>query len=222
LPLGEPPEPARLQALPARSLAGRVLHRVFRRGRDSPWWFSGVGIGAVADPSASGRFDLPLPDGACYLATSALGAVLEAFQDFGRGVLPVEELHRRSRAEITAPGSAPRAAALVSAHARGLGISQALWAGDDRALTQRWARALRRAGWRALWSGLQHDTTGRLRGVTLFDEAGEHPPYGASSWQWTTRTLADDSSVIAGLHRYGITVIAPVDPPLTSLADSGL
>ena len=197
-------------------LTERVLHRVFRNGHAGPWWFSSLG----ADPMASGRFDLPPPDGTCYLATSAVGALLEAFQDFGQGILPIEELQRRRRAEVIAPSSAPKAATLVAAQARRFGVTQALWAGGERALTQRWARALRRAGWLALWSGLQHDTTGRLRGATLFDDAGDHFPYGDSSWAWAERTLADDASTIKGLRRYGIVVIGAVDPPFTSLADA--
>lgn len=91
-------------------------------------WFSSV----AGDPEADGRFDLPAPDGACYLATTALGAVLEAFQEFGQGVLPLAELRARRRAVVRAPSSAPPAAQLVSARARGLGVTQALWAGGSR------------------------------------------------------------------------------------------
>lgn len=209
MPLGDPPAPAALATLAAQPLAGRVLHRVFRAERRSPWWFASVG----ADPGTGGRFDLPPPDGACYLATTALGAALEAFQDFGAGVLPVAELRSRRRAVVTAPPHAPVAARLVSARARGLGVTQALWAGAPRALTQRWARALRRAGWLALWTGTHHDPTGRIRTVTLFDEAGDHPPYDDPAWAWAAVPMADDRALADGLARYGIRVIADVDPP---------
>ncbi len=209
MPLSEPPAPVELARLPARPLAGRELHRVFRTSRRSPWWFSSLGD----DPEAAGRFDLPAPDGACYLATTVLGAVLEALQDFGHGVLPVAELRARRRAVARAPTSAPPAAQLVSARARGLGVTQALWAGAPRALTQLWARALRRAGWRTLWTGTQHDPTGQSRTVTLFDEAGEHLPYGDSGWGYQVKLLADDHEVLNGLARYGIVVLADFDPP---------
>lgn len=208
MPLGEPPEPAALAALPAERLVGRVLHRVYRAGRSSPWWFASVGD----DPEVAGRFDLPSPDGACYLASTALGAVLEAFSDFGRGVLPAAELAARRRAEVTVPAGAPRAARLTAARARGLGVTQALWAGAPRTLTQRWARVLRRAGWLAVWTGTGHDPTGRSRSTTLFDEAGEHPPYGGL-WPFRSESLADDPLVAAGLANYGIRVIADIDPP---------
>lgn len=51
------------------------------------------------DPAA-GRCDLPLPDGACYLATTIDGAVLEALQGFGEGLLPESELRARAGAEV--------------------------------------------------------------------------------------------------------------------------
>ena len=209
MPLSEPPAPSELARLSGQSLKGRELHRVFRTSRRSPWWFSS----AVDDPDAAGRFDLPRPDGACYLTTTVLGAVLEALQDYGKGVLPVAELKVRRRAVISVPPSAPLAAQLVSAKARGLGVTQALWTGGTRALTQRWARALRRAGWQALWTGTQHDTTGRCRTVTLFDETGEHLPYEDSGWSYEPLPIDDDQEVVDGLARYGIIVLPDLDPP---------
>ena len=209
MPLSEPPIPAVLTGLQSQTLAGRQLHRIFRYGRRSPWWFATVG----AQPATSGRFDLPAPDGSCYLTNSPIAAVLEAFQDFGEGVLPIAELSRRRRAVITAAPRAPKAARLLSASARGFGITQALWAGADRAMTQRWARALRRAGWLAAWTGVQHDPAGRASAVTLFDEAGEHPPYDDPGWSWYALPLADDQEIIEGLARYGIRVLPDLDPP---------
>ena len=135
-----------LRRLRGRSLAGAALHRVFRAERASPWWFSS----RPAPVGPGGRFDLPPPDGSCYAATSLAGAVLEAFQEHSRGVLPDVELQARRRAECTAPASAPAAAVLNAAAARSAGVTAALWAGSDRALTQRWAAALHRVGWLAI------------------------------------------------------------------------
>ena len=217
MPLSEPPAPSALASLPSQGLAGRLLHRVFKAGRASPWWFNSAGD----CPAAAGRFDLPAPDGACYLTTNPVSAVLEALPDYGRGVLPVAELRARRRAVVTAPPSAPRAARLVSARSRGLGITQALWAGAPRELTQRWARALRRAGWLALWGGTQHDPTGQSRTVTLFDDAGEHPPFGDEAWAWRALPLAGDREVADGLARYGIVVLADFDPPFAPGTGAG-
>jgi RES domain-containing protein len=220
MPLSTPPPAPDLTRLPRHTLAEARLHRVYRRGRASPWWFASV----PAVPAAGGRFDLPAPLGACYLASSVAAGVLEALQGFGRGLLPDVELRNRVCAEVVAPESAPAAAQLTSARARGLGITAALWAGLDRALTQRWALQLHRAGWRALWTGIQHDPTGMLRAVTLLDLAGEHPPYGASdAWVHTEHPLHGDPAVASALHRYGITV-TDSNPrlPVVPLSESGL
>jgi hypothetical protein len=218
VPLIEPPAPVVLGGLPPIKVAGRVLHRVFRADR-SPWWFGS----APDDPADGGRFDLPAPDGTCYLATTAAGAVLEAFQDFGRGLLPMSELQARARAQVRASPAAPLAAQLTSPRARAVGVTQALWAGQDRALTQRWAVALRRAGWLALWHGTQHDPTTQSRSVTLFDSAGEHPPYDdAEGWTPALHRLVDDGPTRDTLANFGIHVIPDPDPPTVPLDESGL
>jgi hypothetical protein len=221
MPLAEPPLPHELAVLPRTRVAGLGLHRVFRAGRVSPWWFASIPDGSL--PAAHGRFDLPTPFGACYLALSAIGAVLEAFQHF-TGQLPDIELRDRRRAEIIAPLHAPVAANLASARARGVGVTAAVWAGTDRALTQRWALALHRAGWRAIHHHVQHDPRGRERAVVLLDTAGEHPPYGAEEqWVPTVRTLHDDERLHRELARFGLTVTrSDVQLPVVSLHDSGL
>jgi hypothetical protein len=194
-------------------LRDRVLHRVFRGSRFSPWWFS----------SYDGRFDLPAPLGACYLGRTPVAAVLEAFQHFS-GLLPDVELRVRRRAEVVAPSNAPVAANLAAPSARGHGVTAAIWADNNRPLTQAWAYALHRAGWRALHHGTQHDPEGRLRAVTLFDTSGEHPPYeDAKGWATQTRTLHDDDRLIVALQRYGVTVMrSDVHLPVVPLEESGL
>lgn len=219
MPLGPPPPASRLRQLSGRRLAGEVLYRVFRSGRASPWWFASRPTTA---PDQGGRFDLVSPEGTCYLATLPQGAALEAFQDFGRGVLPESELRARRLARVAVPGGAPEAADLVAPKARGAGVTAALWAGQDRALTQSWADALRRAGWQALWYGLQHDPAGQLRGVALFDFEGEHAPYGDETWKHTILRLDDDPAVVRALEEYGIEVIADPEPEVVALDDSGL
>lgn len=216
--LTEPPGPRRLRALPRWRLARRRLWRVFRTVHDAPWWF------ATRDrpPEECGRFDLPTPDGACYLARSKLAATLEALQGFGRGLIPDSELAARRAAAITAPSDSPSAAWLTAARARGVGVTAALWAGDDRALTQRWAAALRRTGWVALYHGIQHDPGGQQRAVTLFDRAGAHPPMDdADGWPWRAERL-DEVALVRGLARYGITVErGDVELPLVDPDEAG-
>lgn len=219
MPLQTPPVPAVLAGLPAFRLAGTVLHRVYRHDRATPWWFGSLPSNSVE----GGRFDLPAPRGACYLGTSPAAAVLEALQDLGAGLLPAAELRGRRRAEVVVPPTAPLAAQLTARKARGAGITAALWAGPDRVLTQRWAATLARAGWLALRCGLQHDPTGQLRAVVLFDDAGEHAPYGdEGGWASTDRPLLGDPAVHRALVSHGITVTADPTLPVVALADSGL
>lgn len=217
MPLAEPPEFATVTGLPRRRLVGTTLFRVHRRDRVSPWWFA-----TASDDAGGGRFDLPAPHGTCYLATSPIAALLEAFQGYGRGLLPESELRRRTLAEVDASDAAPDAADLASRRSRGAGVTAALWAGGDRALTQRWAAALRRAGWLAVHHGVQHDPEGRLRGVALFDHAGEHPPYDDEGWAHREASLHDDALVEA-LGGFGIELTrSDATPNTVALDDTDL
>jgi hypothetical protein len=212
MPLREPPQAAgSLAAIPAEPIRGRLLHRVWRLRaadgtlRPDPWWFASV----PRDPADGGRFDLPAPMGTCYAATRPVGAVLEALQMHLTN-LPRAELALRRRAEILAPADAPRAAKLTARAVAGThGITATSWAGSDRALCQRWAAALRRDGWWAVYGGIAHDPSGRLRSVALFDHSGAHPPTTGGPWTCCTTTLDDDQRLLAGLARYGVTVRDP-------------
>lgn len=220
MPLARPPAPYLLSRLVSRRLPA-TLYRVFRTARAQPWWFSSVG---PDQPDNGGRFDLPSPAGSCYLGASRAAALLEAFQDFGAGLLPDVELYARRMAEVSVPSDAPPAAVLTSQRARGVGVTAALWAGADRSLTQLWAAALYRAGWRALFHGIQHDPAGRLRAVTLFDTTGEHPPYDDhAGWTLTAHGLWPSASVERSLARFGITVArSELELPFVALHESGL
>ncbi|WP_414654855.1 hypothetical protein [Iamia sp.] len=77
---------------------------MFHRGRALPWWFASVPV----DEAGGGRFDLPAPEGSCYLGTSVSAAVLEAFLDHSRGVLPASELATRQLAVTSCPPDARR------------------------------------------------------------------------------------------------------------------
>lgn len=216
MPLTEPPRAAgSLGDVPEEPLQHRELHRVWRvvaadgARRPTPWWFAS----AETDEASGGRFDLPVPMGTCHLATSAVGAVLEALQAYLVN-LPRAELAARRRAAITAPGDAPPAARLTAQELTGrFGVTAALWAGTDRALTRRWAAAFRRDGWWALFAGLQHDPSGQLRGVALFDHGGAHEPSYGDRWPHEVITLHDDERLADDLTVHGIAVRDPADLP---------
>jgi hypothetical protein len=217
--LAEPPTAGgALAGLAPQSLRGRRLFRVWRWSapggsrRDSPWWFAS----APSDPHEGGRFDLPPPMGSCYTATRPVAAVVEALQARLTN-LPRDELDIRRLAEIAAPHDSWPAAKLTSRAAAGrFGITAALWAGADRALSQRWAAALRRDGWWALYAGVQHDPSGQLRSVVLFDRGGAHPPSWGAQWPVAVRTLHDDPALHAALARFGIAVRDPGDLPFAT------
>lgn len=203
MPLAEPPQAAgSLGGCPSAPLAGRTLHRMWRRAgpdgepRPDPWWFASTAPG-TEDEVVGGRFDLVAPMGTCYLATTRVGAALEALQDL-LVCLPLEELEARRMADIHVAQGAPVAADLTAQTLTGtVGMTASVWAGGERALTQRWAAGFRRDGWWALHAGLQHDPSGGLRGVAVFDHAGAHSPTHGGGWAVT----ASDAHADGDLHR---------------------
>jgi len=217
MPLGAPPAGAgSLAGLPRRALGGRRLFRVWRHTladggtRTSPWWFAAIDPGR---PEAGGRFDLTAPMGTCYLATRAVAALLEALQT-RLTLLPRPELAVRRLAELKAPGDAPDAAMLTARSVAGrFGITAELWAGRERKITQAWAAALRRDGWWAVYGGISHDPSGRLRSVALFDAAGAHPPTHGAPWACNLRRIDRDRDLEDALARYGVTVREPGQLP---------
>jgi len=216
MPLPEPPgQSGRLAGLPRRALRAGPLFRVWRHDlpdgstRAAPWWFASA---ETAEP-AGGRFDLYPPMGTCYFGTRPEAALLEALQS-GLTNLPRGELAVRRLARITAPAAAPDAAMLTARRVAGeFGITAEIWAGRDRALTRRWAEAIRRDGWWAIYSGVAHDPSGRLRAVALFDQAGGHAPTLGGRWRWTGRRLDADEDLERALQRFGITVRDPGQLP---------
>jgi len=151
--------------------------------------------------------------GTCYLATRPEAALLEALQMHLTN-LPRTELAVRRLAVLTAPPDAPAAAMLTARRVAGeFGITAELWAGRDRALSRTWAAALRRDGWWAIYGGISHDPSGRLRSVALFDTAGAHPPTHGGRWHSSTRTIDHDSELERALARFGVEVREPGQLP---------
>ena len=215
MPLSEPPrEAGSLAGTPARPLAGTALYRVWRRHlpdgstREVPWWFAS----APEPPEDGGRFDLAEPNGTCYLATTLVGSLLEALQ-LHLAHLPRAELAVRAAVEAMASDHAPEAADLTARQNAGSGITAGLWAGSDRVRTQAWAAAFRRDGWWALHAGIQHDPSGGLRSIALFDYAGAHPP--SHGGQWPTRECDLMTSDLEDeLARFGVRVRGPANLPI--------
>ena len=159
----------------------------------------------VARDAAGGRYDLPDPDGACYLTLSPIGAWLEVFRT--TRIVASDDVRRR-RLLTTRPPRRIRAADLLARRARGLGVTGDIHTHDDYSLTRAWAVRLYEAGFRALLGKVRHDPGLRERSLTLLDKAGEHAPYG---WRWRTETqqLQDAGALLASVESYGYRVLAP-------------
>jgi hypothetical protein len=215
MPLGEPPAAAgSLNDHQSYALEGTELVRIWRKHlpngtvRVLPWCFAS----APTDAYVGGRFDLPAPAGTCYLAETVAGAVLEAMQVHLTN-LPEAELAARGAVRTAVTPGMPSAADLTDPADVEKGLTEAIWAGADRPLTQRWAAAFRRDGWWALHAGIEHDLSGTLRAVCLFDQAGGHEPTHAGPWTLDEVDLLDDTTLV-DLANAGVVVRGPGNLPL--------
>jgi hypothetical protein len=160
--LGEPPDD--LSAFPARTIRRTTrLYRAHTRGR-GPWWFSSDG---------DGRFDLPAPDGTCYVADQPAAALRERLgpRVVRSGTVRRCELERTLVSQLALPAPAYVANA-AHADAYTHGCTTEISTVEDSGLTKRWAIAFRRDG----WMGVRYAArlaTGAVS-VALFAAAG--PP----------------------------------------------
>jgi RES domain len=158
--LGEPPDD--LSAFPARTIRRTTpLYRAHTRGR-GPWWFSSDG---------DGRFDLPAPDGTCYVADKPEAALRERLgpKVVGSGTVLRHELERTLVSHLALPAPAHVAnAAHPDAYRHG--CTTEIGTVEDYSLTKRWAIAFRRDR----WMGVRYRArlaTGAVS-VALFGTAG--------------------------------------------------
>jgi len=162
--LRQPPEEAAgLAGFPSRVLSPETpLYRVVRKGF-GPWWFGS---------SLEGRFDLPEPEGTCYVAGDPLGALLELIgPELERGAVSSELLRERRLREIHIPDEAGLSD-LTSRRAAGFGVTAEAGSVVPYDLPQAWAARLRAAGSEGLIYWLRHDPS-RTEGYALFGPHGE-------------------------------------------------
>ena len=191
-------------------VSGRAVFRLFR-SRDpasganrGPFFHASLRPAAplsIPDHPTGGRFDLRSPRGTCYLASHRLAAWVEVF----RGTRMVDRTDVRSRRLLHS--RVPRRLSLADITHRAAvsdGVSLDLHAGSDRAATHAFAAAIDDdPRFRGIWSGTRHDPSKGSNTLALFDDQGDHEPYG---WPWR------------------ITIIDPLDDfeLLTELASCGL
>ena len=203
-----PASPAALASFPRRTLrAGAHLFRMHRRERP-PFWF------ASAPPRGGGRYDLPTPHGACYLAAQPEAAFLETLARRPVRIVATEHVEKYRMADAPLPRDL-EAANLPVSRARAFGLTAEVYTTPNYARTRAWARAFHAAGLKAILAIPRHDVSARLRTVTLLDAAGEHPPFG---WRWTVTSTPVPGALLERLAAWGISVVpipdeVPTVPP---------
>ena len=212
LDLPGPPSPSRLGSFPRRTLrAGRVIHRLHARDLD-PFWFSST----PADAPGGNRFDLAPPLGTSYWALQPVVAVLETLARRPVRIIPDALMDRYALTAAPLPADLEDVANLPVKAARRFGLTAEIHTTHDRELTRQWARALAIAGFRAIVALPRHDVTGRNRTLSLWDDRGEHPPFG---WAWKPDTGPVSTAVKDALGAWGISVVpiphdvVVVEPP---------
>lgn len=185
--------------------AGTIL---WRQHNDRPgeadrgaWYFASHADGDVGE----GRFDLTVPDGTCYLATTARGAVNECIgpEYFNRGWVDADLVNGRILSALPLPTDVS-SANMTSARAADFRVTNEVHSTGDYATTQAWAQMLRAAGHGGVHYELRF-STGTARGLALFGTAGAPTPKPAGD--------ADPADLRTVVEGFGIEVI---DPPAVS------
>ncbi|MFZ4486909.1 MAG: hypothetical protein ACOYO9_10000 [Candidatus Nanopelagicales bacterium] len=168
------------------------------------------------DDPAGGRFDLRSPRGTCYLSNARLGAWVEVF----RGARLVDRRDARLRRMMQS--RVPRRLVLADATSRSAiadGVILDLHAGSNRIETQRFAAAIDAdPAFRGIQAWARHDPSTSAHTIALFDDEGEHLPYG---WRWnlTMTEPLDDFELLTELAACGLGVAGvPRDLPVVKPA----
>lgn len=162
--LAWPPEDARLANFPTTRRVPRNLHRVSEH--IGTWWFS-------SRPDGGGRFDLPQPEGTCYLADDLDTALGEKLLRRPKKVVPAERLSEllHSRVTLVKPLVV---ANLTSTRATAYGVNAEIHTTLDYDKPRAWAESLRRHGARGLRYAARSNPSLEARCVALFGGDGLH------------------------------------------------
>lgn len=205
--LADPPEDA--ESLTGFPQAGHAyeLHRLSEW--PAVWWYASVG---AVEREGGGRFDLERPQGTCYLAESLDGALVEKLLRARAKVVVAERLDELFHATVTVRTTPPMAD-LSAPQATGFGLNAEVHTTLDYRTPRRWARALRRAGWRGVRYLLRGDPTASP-GRALFGRAGRHRR--APAGMRTSVSPLDRARAETLLHARGVQVRPiPAEVPTT-------
>ncbi|SFA80498.1 RES domain-containing protein [Nocardioides alpinus] len=178
-----PRDASELARFPSRTVDGTWFRaHVDRGGRDRGcWWFASVRVGD--DPDACGRFDLPAPQGTCYVASTEEAAARERVGTQLRSVGGRESV--LASVLVTPEGPVTVTATEVAlARAANLAVKPAQrWV--DRSLsvgtgvysvTQAWAAAFREAELDGIVHPSRFTGGARVRSLAVFGRAGRPRP----------------------------------------------
>lgn len=179
------PPPAVLDGFPRwRLRRSRTLYRAHHRKR-GPWWFSS---------SLRGRFDLPPPDGTCYLALDELSAFRERLGErlSGLGLLSAAAADSVVVSRLRVPGEL-QLADTCHPSAMSFGLTREIATVTPHALPQRWAAGFHAAGMRGVRYQSRFSTSVKANAVALFGTDG------ASDWPTGEsrggRAVAEDAGI---------------------------
>jgi hypothetical protein len=158
--------PTALKQFPAVVLpVGTALHRIHAITRGA-WYFDDEPM-ARFNPVGRRGF------GACYFAERPVAGLLERY----KGITMVDEADVAANAHFSVNLEVRlRLADLCSSGARRFGLTGEIHTTPDYAITQAWATALARAGFKGIKYLCRSDPGMRLVGFALFDVAGAPPP----------------------------------------------
>lgn len=141
----------------------RPLWRLVRDGH-GPWWFGS---------SLQGRFDLPAPNGTCYLASDDLGAILETLGPdlLPGGIAPASLLGGRHLRALRVPQTHRVANCLVQRASKW--VTAEISTLTPYNASQAWALAFRGNGFQGIRYASRHSTSRRATAFALFGPAGE-------------------------------------------------
>jgi hypothetical protein len=171
----------------------RIFHHRSPDGRvNSPW-----------------RFDLPAPEGTCSWSDTRFGCFVERFR--GARLISADDL--RGLRLWTAAPPPTRMANLLDRSGYGDGLTAEIHTIADYALPQRWALALRRAGFAGVVGSCRHDPSSTARNIAVFGPADS--PARRVGWRTSRSRVETDPVLARELAVLGVRVQSiPFDVPV--------
>jgi RES domain len=164
LKLRSPDTATLAKGFPTKKIAvGSRYYRSFTKGK-GPWYFN---------PTNAFRFNIPTPDGTCYLATDILTAILERLgEHLADGPIPREDVDKMQVAELELQATV---IAALTGHKKAAlyGCHREICTTDDYSLTQEWARAFRRLPVDAISYESRLTSESTMNALALFGPEGD-------------------------------------------------